>query len=119
MPDLDTPSIETADPQDQAEVFDETHIDDEGEGDLPPDLAPDVFDATRPRSAESLTGRGEELEDEAGLDGDGAGGRQEVPWIAMGDLDQVPDDHLNAADFESDDPTDEDEDADPFDEEEA
>lgn len=42
------PGQETeADAQDQSEVFDETHIDDEGEGDLLLDEAGPVFDVTR------------------------------------------------------------------------
>lgn len=35
------------DPQDQAEVYDETHIDDEGDGDLSLDEADDVLDVTQ------------------------------------------------------------------------
>ena len=42
MPDIDTP-----DEQDQSEVFDETHIDDEGDGNLLPDEAELVFDVTQ------------------------------------------------------------------------
>lgn len=34
------------DEQDQSEAFDETHLDDEGDGDIPFDLAPDVIDLT-------------------------------------------------------------------------
>lgn len=34
------------DEQDQSEAFDETHLDDEGDGDIPFDLAPDVIDVT-------------------------------------------------------------------------
>jgi len=37
------------DPQDSAEVYDETHLDDEGDGDALLDEMEDVFDATRPR----------------------------------------------------------------------
>ena len=39
------------DPQDAAEVFDETHLDDEGDGDALLDEMEDVYDATRPRDA--------------------------------------------------------------------
>ncbi|MFZ4164747.1 hypothetical protein [Brevundimonas sp. NPDC058933] len=35
------------DPQDQAEIYDETHIDDEGDGDLSLDEADDVLDVTQ------------------------------------------------------------------------
>ncbi|WP_312146491.1 hypothetical protein [Brevundimonas sp.] len=35
------------DPQDQAEVYDETHIDDEGDGDLSLDEVDDVLDVTQ------------------------------------------------------------------------
>ena len=37
----------TPDEQDQSETFDETHIDDEGEGDILPDQADPVLDVTR------------------------------------------------------------------------
>ena len=41
------------DGQDQAEVYDETHLDDEGDGDLSFEEADDVLDVTRPgRDAE-------------------------------------------------------------------
>jgi hypothetical protein len=43
MPDLDN----TPDEQDQSEVFDETHIDDEGDGDLLLDEADGVLDVTQ------------------------------------------------------------------------
>jgi len=43
MPDIDN----TADDQDQSEVFDETHIDDEGDGDILLDEADPVFDVTQ------------------------------------------------------------------------
>lgn len=42
------------DPQDSAEVFDETHLDDEGDGEALLDELEDVFDATRPHR-EGLT----------------------------------------------------------------
>jgi hypothetical protein len=41
------PDIETPDEQDQSEVFDETHIDDEGDGNILPDEAELVFDVTQ------------------------------------------------------------------------
>ena len=42
------PAIESdRDEQDQSEVFDETHLDDEGDGDLLLDEADDVFDVTQ------------------------------------------------------------------------
>lgn len=40
------PAMET-DPQDTAEIYDETHLDDEGEGDALLDELDDVYDATR------------------------------------------------------------------------
>ena len=43
MPDIDN----TADDQDQSEVFDETHIDDEGDGDILLDEADPVLDVTQ------------------------------------------------------------------------
>lgn len=43
MPDLD----DQPDEQDQSETFDETHIDDEGDGDILPDEADGVFDVTQ------------------------------------------------------------------------
>lgn len=42
-----TPLDNTPDEQDQSETFDETHIDDEGEGDILPDQADPVLDITR------------------------------------------------------------------------
>jgi len=41
------PDIELPDEQDQSEVFDETHIDDEGDGNILPDEAELVFDVTQ------------------------------------------------------------------------
>ncbi|PZO01980.1 MAG: hypothetical protein DCF28_09230 [Alphaproteobacteria bacterium] len=41
------PDIEMPDEQDQSEVFDETHIDDEGDGNILPDEAELVFDVTQ------------------------------------------------------------------------
>jgi len=41
------PDFETADEQDQSEVFDETHLDDEGDGDFLPDEADPVLDVTQ------------------------------------------------------------------------
>ncbi len=42
-----TPLDNTPDEQDQSETFDETHIDDEGEGDILPDQADPVLDVTQ------------------------------------------------------------------------
>lgn len=42
------------DEQDQSEAFDETHLDDEGDGDIPFDLAPDVMDVTHADGDEDL-----------------------------------------------------------------
>jgi len=39
--------IDTPDEQDQSEAFDETHIDDEGDGDILPDEADPVLDVTQ------------------------------------------------------------------------
>ena len=41
------PEIEPPDEQDQSETFDETHIDDEGDGNILPDEAELVFDVTQ------------------------------------------------------------------------
>ncbi len=41
------PEIDTPDEQDQSEAFDETHIDDEGDGDILPDEADPVLDVTQ------------------------------------------------------------------------
>ncbi len=41
------PEIDTPDEQDQSETFDETHIDDEGDGDILPDEADPVLDVTQ------------------------------------------------------------------------
>lgn len=41
------PEIEPSDEQDQAEVFDETHLDDEGDGGVLPDEADPVLDVTQ------------------------------------------------------------------------
>ena len=41
------PPENTPDEQDQSETFDETHIDDEGDGDILPDQADPVLDVTR------------------------------------------------------------------------
>lgn len=41
------PPENTPDEQDQSETFDETHIDDEGDGDILPDEADDVLDVTQ------------------------------------------------------------------------
>ncbi len=62
---------DTPDEQDQSETFDETHIDDEGDGDILPDEADDVLDVTQ---REGDAGEDEEDEDDladlATLDGD-------------------------------------------------
>ncbi|WP_312812560.1 hypothetical protein [Brevundimonas sp.] len=43
----DSASYAGGDPQDLAEIYDETHLDDEGEGDFLLDEMDEVFDATR------------------------------------------------------------------------
>ncbi|MBL0947013.1 hypothetical protein [Brevundimonas sp.] len=57
-----TPPENTPDEQDQSETFDETHIDDEGDGDILPDEADDVLDVTQ-REGDA----GEDDEDENDL----------------------------------------------------
>jgi len=52
---------DTPDEQDQSETFDETHIDDEGDGDIRPDEADDVLDVTR---REGDAGEDDEDEDD-------------------------------------------------------
>ena len=54
MADTETDPDRGFDPQDSAEVYDETHLDDEGDGDALLDEMEDVYDATRPR-ADGLT----------------------------------------------------------------
>lgn len=51
MADPDFTPLSGVDPQDVAEVFDETHLDDEGDGDALLDELEDVFDATRAHDA--------------------------------------------------------------------
>ncbi|MEG1453890.1 hypothetical protein [Brevundimonas sp.] len=48
----DSASYAGGDPQDVAETFDETHLDDEGEGDFLLDEMDEVFDATRDHNGE-------------------------------------------------------------------
>lgn len=65
-PDFDT------DGQDQAEVYDETHLDDEGDGDLSPDEAEDVLDVTQldgDADAEPFAEDDADLDDDLALDG--------------------------------------------------
>jgi hypothetical protein len=65
------PPENTPDDQDQSETFDETHIDDEGDGDILPDEADDVLDVTQ---REGDAGEDDEDEDDlvdlTTLDGD-------------------------------------------------
>jgi hypothetical protein len=58
MPDINDHS----DDQAQSEVYDETHIDDEGDGDILPDEADPVLDVTR------MAGDGDELDANAEMD---------------------------------------------------
>lgn len=53
------PTPTPPDEQDLAEIFDETHLDDEGDGDLNPDELDDVLDVTR------VDDEDEDLEEEA------------------------------------------------------
>ncbi|MNE22618.1 hypothetical protein D3C87_275650 [compost metagenome] len=60
------------DAQDQAEVYDETHIDDEGEGDLSLDEVEDVLDVTQTdgdADEEAFDEDDIDLDDDLGLDG--------------------------------------------------
>lgn len=60
------------DAQDQAEVYDETHIDDEGEGDLSLDEADDVLDVTQvdgDADDEAFDEDDQDLERDLALDG--------------------------------------------------
>ncbi|MCH4269880.1 MAG: hypothetical protein LKF80_15935 [Brevundimonas sp.] len=75
-----------ADGQDQAEVYDETHLDDEGDGDLSFDEADDVLDVTQ------LDGDADPEpfdEDDADLDGDLALDGMEAEADALLGVDSV------------------------------
>ena len=69
MPELDTYS----DDQEQSEVFDETHIDDEGDGDILLDEADPVLDVTQAEGdadeEEAEDGAADDIEDELGASG--------------------------------------------------
>ena len=69
MPELD----DYSDDQEQSEVFDETHIDDEGDGDILPDEADPVLDVTQAEGdadeEEAEDGAADDLEDELGASG--------------------------------------------------
>ena len=69
MPELDAYS----DDQEQSEVFDETHIDDEGDGDILLDEADPVLDVTQAEGdadeEEAEDGAADDLEDELGASG--------------------------------------------------
>ena len=69
MPELDAYS----DDQEQSEVFDETHIDDEGDGDVLLDEADPVLDVTQAEGdadeEEAEDGAADDLEDELGASG--------------------------------------------------
>ncbi len=92
MPEVDNPSDE----QDQSEIFDETHIDDEGEGDLLLDEADSVLDVTQ---ADGDADEEEFDEDDLDLDDDlGAAGIEAEADALLG-ADGFP---LNKIDGESD-----------------
>jgi hypothetical protein len=92
MPEVDNPSDE----QDQSEIFDETHIDDEGEGDLLLDEADSVLDVTQ---ADGDADEEEFDEDDLELDDDlGAAGIEAEADALLG-ADGFP---LNKIDGESD-----------------
>ena len=69
MPELD----DYSDDQEQSEVFDETHIDDEGDGDILLDEADPVLDVTQAEGdadeEEAEDGAADDLEDELGASG--------------------------------------------------
>lgn len=99
MPEVDNPSDE----QDQSEIFDETHIDDEGEGDLLLDEADGVLDVTQ---ADGDADEEEFDEDDLDLDEDlGASGIEAEADALLG-ADGFP---LTKIDSESDDLTGKDE----------
>lgn len=92
MPDLDNDH----DAQDQAETFDETHIDDEGEGDILPDEADGVFDVTQ---ADGDADEDEFDEDDLDLDDEqGASGIEAEADALLG----VDGERINQSDGESD-----------------
>ena len=92
MPEVDNPSDE----QDQSEIFDETHIDDEGEGDLLLDEVDSVLDVTQ---ADGDADEEEFDEDDLDLDDDlGAAGIEAEADALLG-ADGFP---LNKIDGESD-----------------
>lgn len=90
------PDIETPDEQDQSEVFDETHIDDEGDGNILPDEAELVFDVTQ------MAGDADEEdfdEDDIDLDEDlGSAGIEAEADALLG----IDSERLNKIDGESD-----------------
>jgi hypothetical protein len=105
MPDLN----DRADPQDQAEVYDETNITRDGDDIAHPDMARDVFDVTREDgdadpveadSAEFDPDLADEAEIEAELDLDD--GVDEARVLAD-DADLVATDDASPADYEADD----------------
>lgn len=68
MPDID----DTPDEQDQSETFDETHIDDEGDGDILPEEADGVLDVTQvdgDADEEDFDEDDQELDEDLGADG--------------------------------------------------
>ena len=69
MPELD----DYSDDQEQSEVFDETHIDDEGDGDILLDEADPVLDVTQAEGdadeEEAEDGAADDIEDELGASG--------------------------------------------------
>ncbi len=92
MPDFD----DQPDEQDQSETFDETHIDDEGDGDILPDEADGVFDVTQ---ADGDADEDEFDEDDQDLDDDlGASGIEREADALLG----VDGERLNSIDEESD-----------------
>ena len=65
MAELDNPPDE----QDQSESFDETHMDDDGDGDVHFDEADDVLDVTQRDGDADSDDDDHDLDDELGLDG--------------------------------------------------
>ena len=66
------PEIESHDEQDHSEVYDETHLDDEGDGDVMLDEAEGVLDVTQAdgdADAEGFDEDDQDLDDQLALDG--------------------------------------------------
>ena len=130
MPDTDM-DTDGADEQDQAETFDETHLDDEGDGDLLLDEVDDVLDVTQAdgdadedefdeddidtdetqgrsgleEEADALLGEGGETPESLGIDDDeeseSAGSEGEVELVYAGLMENTRGAQASAAHWES------------------